>query len=43
MPMATNLGRVVIYHEGLSFIKSHDPLIMSCGITWQTKTIMSPV
>ena len=31
MSMTTRLGRVVIYHDRLSLIKSHDPLI-----TWST-------
>ena len=44
MPIATKLGRVVTYHEGLPPIKSHDPLITwSCKITWQTKFIITPL
>ena len=42
--MTTKLSRVVTYHERLPFIKSHDFLItLSCVVTWQTKTIVSPV
>ena len=34
MPMANNLGMVVTYHERLSFIKSHYPMITwSCEMT----------
>ena len=43
MSMATKLGRVVIYYEGLSPITAHDPLITwLCKITWETKPITSP-
>ena len=39
--MASKLGRVVTYHEGLPPIKSYDPLnTWFFEITWQTKTIM---
>ena len=42
--MTTKLSRVVTYHERLPFIKSHGFLItLSCVVTWQTKTIASPV
>ena len=34
MPMATKLGKMVTYHDGLLAMKSHDPLITwSCKIT----------
>ena len=40
IPITTKLGGVVTYHEGLSPIKSNDPLIMlSFKIKWQTKNI----
>ena len=29
MPMATKHSRTVTYHEGVSPIKTHDPLLMS--------------
>ena len=33
MPMATKLGRVMTYHDGLSPVNSHDPLIkLSCKV-----------
>ena len=39
MSMATKLGWVLTYLEGVSLIKSHDPLITwSCEISWRTKT-----
>ena len=42
--MATKLGRMVTYLEGLLPIKLHDPLIAcSYKITYQTKTIISPL
>ena len=42
MPMATKLGWIIIYLDGLLPIKSHDPLITwSCKITWQAKIIIS--
>ena len=43
--MVTKLGRVVTYPEGLPSIKSHDLLVVkgSCEITWQIKTIISPL
>ena len=42
--MATKLGKVLSYHGGLLLIKRHDPLIKwSWKITWQTKTIISPL
>ena len=35
MSMATKVGRVVTYHEGLPPTKSHDPLIKwPCEITY---------
>ena len=41
MFMATKLARVVTDHEGLSLIKSHDPLIKEpWEIAWQTKIII---
>ena len=44
MPMATKVGRVVTYHEGLPPIKSHDRLITwSCKITGQTKFVITPL
>ena len=44
MPMATKLGRVATYHEVLPPIKSCNPsTAWSCKITWQTKTITSPL
>ena len=44
MPMATKLGRVVSNFEGILPIIIVDPLVMwSCEITWQTKTIKSPI
>ena len=40
MPMATKLGRMVIYLERLLPIKSHDHIITwSWKITWETKNI----
>ena len=40
VPIATKLGRVVTYLDGLLLIKLHDSLIMwSCEIKWQTKII----
>ena len=40
----SNLDRVVTYHKRLLVIKSQDSLIMwSSEITWQTRTIISPV
>ena len=42
VPMATKLGRMLAYLDGLLPIKSHDPLIKwSCEIPWQTKAILS--
>ena len=44
VPMATKLGRIVAYPDGLLPIQSPEALIMlSCKITWQTKTIISPL
>ena len=44
MSMATKLGRVETYHEVLPPIKSCNPsTAWSCKITWQTKTITSPL
>ena len=44
MAVATKLGKLVTYYEGLSPIKSHDPFITwSCKITWQTKFITTPL
>ena len=44
MPIATELGRVVTYHESLLLIKSHDPFITwSCEIKLQTKNIIPPL
>ena len=44
VPMATKLGRMVIYLDGILSLKSKNPLITwSCHITWQTKTIISPL
>ena len=43
MSMVTRPGSVVTYDDGLSFIKSHDPLITwSCEITGKIKPIKSP-
>ena len=40
--MATKLGRMVTYLEGLTTIKSHNILITwSCKAMWQTKIIIS--
>ena len=42
MSMATKLGRIVTFHEGIPLRKSHDPLTTwSCEITWQTKNIFT--
>ena len=42
--MASNLGRIITYLNVLLPIKSHVPLIAwSCEITWQTKTIITPL
>ena len=42
--MATKLGRMVTYLDGLLSIKSHDPLITwFCEITRQTETTISPL
>ena len=42
--MTTKLGRLVTYHDGVSPLKSHDPLItLFCEITWQIKLIISPL
>ena len=42
--MATKLGRMVTYLEGLVAIKSHDLLNKySWEMAWQTKTILSPL
>ena len=42
--MATKLGRKVIHHDRLLPINFHDPPITwSCEITWNTKTIISPL
>ena len=44
VPMATKLDKMITYFDGLLPIKSHDSLITwSCGITWKTKTIISPI
>ena len=44
MPVTTNLGRVMSYHEGLRPIKTHDPLTMwSYEITWQNIVILTPL
>ena len=40
IPMDTELGRVITYHEGLLSIKSRDSFVTwSCEITWQTKSL----
>ena len=40
MPMATQLGRMMTYLEGLLTIKSYSPLITwSCIVTWQTRIL----
>ena len=40
IPMDTELGRVVTYHEGLLSVKSRDSFVTwSCEITWQTKSM----
>ena len=42
--IATKLGVLITYLDGLLPIKSLDPLIVwSCQITWQTKSIISPI
>ena len=42
--MATKLGRMITYLDGLLSIKSNDPLITwSCEITWQTKNNLYPL
>ena len=42
--MTNKLGKMVTYREGLLPIKLRDALItMPCEITWQTKTIISPL
>ena len=42
VPMATRLGRIVTYVDGLLPIKSHDHLVIrSWEITWQSKSIIS--
>ena len=42
--MTTKLGRMVAHLDGLLPIKSHDSLMTwSCDITWQAKTIISPL
>ena len=42
--MARKLGKTGTYLEGLLPLKSHDAMITwSCEITWQTKTIISPL
>ena len=44
MPMATKLGSLVTFHEGLPPIKSHDFLITwSCRITRHTELIITPL
>ena len=44
MSMATNLNRVVTYHERLPPLGSYEPLITrSCEIMWQTKIIITPL
>ena len=44
VPIATKLGRMVTYLEQLSPVKLFDPLVMwSYKITWQTKTIITPL
>ena len=44
VPMATKLGRIVTYLDGLPSIKLPGFLIMwFYEITWQTKTIISPL
>ena len=44
VPLATKLGRMVTYLDGLLPIKSHDPMIRwSFELTWHTKIIMSPI
>ena len=44
VPMATKLGKMVTYLEGLLPVKSQDALTtLSWKITWQTKTILFPL
>ena len=44
VPMATKLGRMMTDFEGILPIKSNDPLVTWLSeITWQTKTIISPL
>ena len=43
VPMATRLGRMITFLDGLLSIKSDDPLILwSCKITCQTEIISPP-
>ena len=43
LAMATKLGRVVNYHEGLPLMELLNPLFAwPCKITWQTKNIYTP-
>ena len=42
MAMATKLGRIETYLEGLLTMKLYNALMMwSCKVTWQTNTIIS--
>ena len=44
MSMATKLGRMMNYLEGLLRIKLYDRIITwSCKITWQTNIIINPL
>ena len=44
VPVTTKHGKVVTYVDGFLPIKSYDPFITwSSEITWQTKTIASPL
>ena len=45
-PVTTKHGKIVIYDEGLSLIKSHEPLNIYSNffdVTWQSKNIISPL
>ena len=44
MLMATKLGKVATYHEGLPLITAQDPSIMwSCEVIWHIKYFISPL
>ena len=42
--MTKNLGRVVVYDEGNSYMMPDDPLTMwSREVTWQIESLISPI